>query len=131
MLTSTFKYIPNIWALNRCLAILVYIYFLCDLNHLIMSNRGGGREQDSIWLHYEQTFIPSKKGNCATCKSCCKQMMGLTDRMKPNFEECNGDNDIAASPTTFSLRSLQPTESLSVLTVSPLPAVKKQKNVSF
>ena len=67
------------------------------------------------------------KGSRATSKSCGKQMMGLTDRMKPHFEATSGANDLAASPTPFILHSLQPTASPPVLTASPLLAVKKQK----
>ena len=78
-----------------------------------MSNRGGGRKQDPIWLHYERTVIPGKTGSKATCKYCRKQMMGIADRMSSHISQCSSKDAVTETPAC-SLRALPTTASDSV-----------------
>ena len=75
-----------------------------------MSNRGGGRKQDPVWLHYEQAVVPGKTGCRATCKYCKKEMMGIVDRMKTHISQCSSKDAVTETPAC-SLRALPTTVS--------------------
>ena len=75
-----------------------------------MSNRGGGRKPDPVWLHYERIVTPGKTGTKATCKYCRKQMQGIVDRMKSHINQCSSKDPVTETPAC-SLRALPTTES--------------------
>ena len=75
-----------------------------------MSNRGGGRKQDPVWLHYEQAVVPGKTGCRATCKYCKKEMMGIVARMRTHLSQCSSKDAVTETPAC-SLRALPTTVS--------------------
>ena len=74
------------------------------------SNRGGGRKQDPVWLHYEQAVVPGKTGCRATCKYCKKEMMGIVARMRTHLSQCSSKDAVTETPAC-SLRALPTTVS--------------------
>ena len=95
-----------------------------------MSNRGGGRKQDPIWLHYEWTVLPRKTGCRATCKYYKKQLQGIPDRMKSHISKCSSKDAPVTETPACSLRALPTTvsESNPVPVSNPTnPPNKKQK----
>ena len=75
------------------------------MSHLF--NRGGGRKQDPIWVHYERLVTPGKSGSKATCKYCATQMMGIPERLKEHLKKCSAKGtDTPAPSSAFKLRSL-------------------------
>ena len=66
------------------------------MSHL--ANRGGGRKQDPIWLHFERSTIPDKAGCRATCKYCKKLMMGIVEIMKTHMSQCPAKAAVTETP---------------------------------
>ena len=102
------------------------------MSHL--ANRGGGRKQDPIWLHFERSTIPDKAGCRATCKYCKKLMMGIVERMKTHMSQCPAKAAVTETPESsspFSLRSLPISTSEPVQPPGPtIPPFKKQKTIN-
>ena len=90
-----------------------------------MSNRGGGRKQDPVWLHYERAVVPGETGCRATCKYCKKEMMGIVARMRTHLSQCSSKDAVTETPAC-SLRALPTTVSDPVPVSNPTAPPNKK-----
>jgi len=75
------------------------------------------RNEDSVWLYFDQIKVVGKAGCRTTCKKCGKEMQGLVARMRQHYDSCTDAHTVDTSTTHTEL----------IHSVSPLTWWESQK----